>query len=115
MTSKSSKSRAPKSRFVEALQVDLGCPVPFEKIFRLRRRANHSYNFARLARERDVGHRHERWARCGGREWCTRRMRQTWTAKSCGPDIPTLISSWRQCLRIAACDGDNNARSPGRA
>jgi hypothetical protein len=24
-----------------------------------------------------------------------------WTAKSCGPDIPTLMSSQRQCLRIA--------------
>jgi hypothetical protein len=23
------------------------------------------------------------------------------TAKSCGPDAPTLASSWRQCLRIA--------------
>src|ERR1700722_11936305 len=32
------------------------------------------------------------------------------TAKSCGPDIPTLISSGRQCLRIAACDGGNKAR-----
>jgi hypothetical protein len=32
------------------------------------------------------------------------------TAKSCGPDIPTLISSERQCLRIAAYDGGNKAR-----
>jgi hypothetical protein len=30
-------------------------------------------------------------------------------------DISTLISSWRQCSRIAACDGDKKARSPGRA
>src|SRR5271155_83640 len=41
----------------------LHCPVPFAKRFRLSRRANHFYSFARLAPERDVGHRHERWAR----------------------------------------------------
>jgi hypothetical protein len=46
------------------------CPVPFEKIFRLTRRANHFYSFARPARKRGVGHRHERWAGCGGRFWC---------------------------------------------
>jgi hypothetical protein len=38
--SKSSKSYAPKRRFVEALQFDLGCPVRIGKIFRLTRRAN---------------------------------------------------------------------------
>ena len=41
-----------------------------------------------------------------------RRMRFNRTAKSCGPDIPTLMSSWRDIL---AGDGDNKARSPGRA
>ncbi len=34
-----------------------------------------------------------------------------WTAKSCGPDIPTLVSSWRE----TADDGGKQARSPGRA
>ena len=34
--------------------------------------------------------------------WCDRRSRARRTAKSCGPDISTLMSSWRQCLRIAA-------------
>jgi hypothetical protein len=32
------------------------------------------------------------------------------TAKSRGPDIPTLISSGRRCSRIAACDGGKKAR-----
>jgi hypothetical protein len=35
------------------------------------------------------------------------------TAKSCGSDIPTLISSWPRCFRIVACDGGKKARSPG--
>jgi len=43
------------------------CPVLITKIFRLTRRANHSYRFACPARKRGVGHRHERWAGCGGR------------------------------------------------
>jgi hypothetical protein len=55
--------------------------------------------------------RHGRWERdavdaVGARDECTNKR----TAKSCGPDIPTLISSGRQCLRIAACDGGNKAR-----
>jgi len=37
---------------------------------------------------------------CDGREGRKRRMRSSRTAKSCGSDIPTLISSWRRCLRI---------------
>jgi hypothetical protein len=36
-----------------------------------------------------------------------------WTAKSCGPDIPTLISSLRG--DDLADDGGKKARSPGRA
>jgi hypothetical protein len=76
---------------------------PSAKIFRLTRRANHFYNFARLARERGVGHRHERWARCGGRSSAARerdcragfppvsdqdrarRAELKRTAKPCGP------------------------------
>src|SRR6202171_5709812 len=44
------------------------------------------------------------------------------TAKSCGPDAPTLASSSRSCVgptglrqNISADDGDKRARSPGRA
>jgi hypothetical protein len=50
-------------------------------------------------------------AGCGGRAWRTRRMRLSRTAKSCGPDISTLISSrWDK----PAGDGGKKARSPGR-
>ena len=38
--------------------------------------------------------------------------RRARTAKSCGPDAPTLASSSRE---EAACDGGKKARSPGRA
>jgi hypothetical protein len=44
------------------------------------------------------------------------------TAKSCGPDAPTLVSSSRSCVgptglrqNISADDGGKTARSPGRA
>src|SRR5229473_410814 len=44
------------------------------------------------------------------------------TAKSCGPDAPTLASSSRSCVgptglrqNISADDGGKRARSPGRA
>src|SRR5712692_8717117 len=47
---------------------------------------------------------------------------QSRTAKSCGPDAPTLASSLRSCVgptglrqNISAGDGGKRARSPGRA
>jgi hypothetical protein len=43
------------------------------------------------------------------RDECTKKR----TAKSCGPDISTLMSSGRRCFGIAACDGGKKARSPG--
>jgi hypothetical protein len=56
----------------------------------------------------------KRWARdavdaCGAADECTDKR----TAKSCGPDIPTLISSLRG--DDLAGDGDNKPGSPGRA
>ncbi len=54
--------------------------------------------------------------RAGGREMLLR------TAKSCGPDAPTLASSSRSCVgptglkqNISVSDGGKRARSPGRA
>jgi len=38
---------ARKIEFLEAFQSDLPCPVPFEKILRFARRANHLYKSAR--------------------------------------------------------------------
>jgi hypothetical protein len=73
--------------------------------------------------------RHGRGAGCGGRGSVGRARRwqgrlrpvsdqgradercSSRTAKSCGPDAPTLASSWR----VSADDGDKKARSPGRA
>jgi hypothetical protein len=40
-------------------------------------------------------------AGCGGRGWRARRVRRSRTAKPRGPDVSTLISSWRQCSSIA--------------
>jgi hypothetical protein len=57
--------------------------------------------------------RHGRGAECGGRGWRCRRAAPGRTAKSCGPDAPTLASSWRKTT--SAGDGDKQARSPGRA
>jgi hypothetical protein len=91
--------------------------------------------------KRGVGHRHERGEGCGGRgsvlratgsqggsmrpvsdhQASGREMLQR-TAKSCGPDAPTLASSSRSCVgptglrqNISADDGGKRARSPGRA
>ena len=53
-----------KAGFVEAIQSDFTCPVPFGKILRFARRANHLYKpaLSRLTRgaARD---RHGRWER----------------------------------------------------
>ena len=45
--------------------------------------------------KRGVGHRHERWAGCGGRFGDARRAAQKRTAKSCGPDAPMLALTRR--------------------
>ena len=92
---------ARKAEFPEAVQRDSTCPVPNQNIFRFPRRANHLYKLApsrvpsrgvsRSSRTLGAG--------CGGRfgafdEWRVKR-----TAKSCGPDAPTLASSWRKRFR----------------
>jgi len=60
------KSHARKSEFAEAIQRDLGRPVPWPKIFRLCRRANQLHWFPRPASIRGAFRdRHERW--CGMR------------------------------------------------
>src|SRR5713226_3964224 len=66
------------------------------------------------------------WDRRAGRKTCERspargREMLQRTAKSCGPDTPTLVSSLRSCVgptglrqNISAGDGGKRARSPGR-
>jgi hypothetical protein len=73
-----------------------GCPAPFGKIFRFPRRANQKYDSPRpasirgaYASSRTLG------AGCGGRDGVARRAALARTAKSCGPDAPTLASSLR--------------------
>jgi hypothetical protein len=51
-------------------------------------------------------------AGCDGRGWCFRRERQSRTAKSCGPDTLTPVSSWR---RQTAGDGGKRARLTGES
>jgi hypothetical protein len=52
-TPKPAKVRAPKRRIREPIQADFGRPVLTEKIFRLARRANHRYLFARPALDKE--------------------------------------------------------------
>jgi hypothetical protein len=44
-------ARVRPRQFVEPVQCDLPCPVQLRKIFRLNRRANQRYDFARLTRQ----------------------------------------------------------------
>jgi hypothetical protein len=60
-----------KIKIPKAIQADLGRPVRLAKIFRFRRRANHSYNSPVLLLEGAFRDRHERGAGCGGRR-CAR-------------------------------------------
>ena len=60
--------RAPTGEFVEADQRDSTSPVPFAKIFRFTRRANHLYKFVPSHPTRGAYHdRHGRGEGCGGR------------------------------------------------
>src|SRR5450755_2985203 len=75
-------------------QISKACPARLRKIFRLTCRANHHYKLApshpnegRLAIVTNVV------MRCGGRLARDRRARARRTAKTCGPDAPTLASS----------------------
>jgi hypothetical protein len=76
----------------------VACPAPFAKIFRCSFYPNHFYIFChpaltkgRIAIVTDVG------AGCGGRRRRVDEGADLRTAKSCGPDTPTLVSSlWRR-------------------
>src|SRR6266581_7229948 len=62
------------------------------------------------------------WRKARERSTASGREMLLRTAKSCGPDAPTLASSSRSCVgptglrqNISADDGGKRARSPGRA
>jgi hypothetical protein len=102
-----------KTRFVEAVQRDSTCPVPSQKIFRFAADPNQIHNSrhpvpteGRFAIVTDVG---RDAVDAGGAADESANLR---TAKSCGPDAPTLAF---KSAGFSADDGDNKARSPGRA
>src|SRR5260370_19205274 len=77
------------------------CPALFRKIFRLTRPANHLYKFAPSRPDKRGGSRSSRNA---GRDAVDARCAQdesacVRTAKSCGPDAPTLAAS---CAEVSA-------------
>src|SRR4051794_37899059 len=104
------KPDARSVQFAEANQADLGRPVLLRKTNRFACRANHLYNLA-LSRPDKRGVSRSSRTRDGMR-W-TRRHRKTndaglRTAKSCGPDAPTLASSLAETIREATV-----AKEPG--
>jgi hypothetical protein len=107
-------------------QADLRCPVLTEKISRFARRANLPQSAALISTPNQRHNLHYPAPTEGrfaivtnvGRDAVDadgaddeRRNRRT--AKSCGPDAPTLASSLREAT--FAGDGGKKARSPGRA
>jgi hypothetical protein len=73
-------------------------------------------SLSRACRRGAFRDRHERWLRDAVDALAlTDERRSRRTAKSCGPDIPTLISSWRGCLRIALTTVAKKPGSPRRS
>src|SRR5712664_1495948 len=77
-------------------QITESCPAPFAKIFHFALTPNQQYIAHRPVPQRGAG----AIVTDAGRDAVDtdgaeddRRVR--WTAKSCGPDAPTLVSSWR--------------------
>src|SRR3981081_2860653 len=68
--------------------------------FLFHRRANHFYESAHAVRWRGATRdRHGRGMGCGGRGYADNERRVMRTAKTCGPDAPTLASSRRKQFR----------------
>jgi hypothetical protein len=112
-------SSARRAKILEADQADLPCPDHFAKIFLFAPDPNHLYIHRHPVPTRGaLRGRHERWERdamdaaASGARIARGRMMLRRTAKSCGPDAPTLVSSWRD---FPLNDGGKKARSPGRA
>jgi hypothetical protein len=84
------------AQFVEALQPDATCPVPFAKIFPFTFDANHFYVSRHPGPHK--GAFRDRHGRKVGMRWTRAalltRAPGSRTVKSCGPDAPTLASSW---------------------
>src|SRR6266481_8910427 len=89
---------APKKKKRLREQRDATCPDLAAKIFRFSAPPNHRHIYRRLVLSKRGGSRSSRTlgAGCGGRGWRAGRGALTRTVKSCGPDAPTLASSWRK-------------------
>jgi len=74
------------------------CPAVFRKIFRFRRGANQGYQLApsRAPQGGALRDRHERWVRDAVDAMAHKTSAPRRTAKSCGPDTPTLVSSFQE-------------------
>jgi hypothetical protein len=105
---------ARKRRFLEADQGDLGRPVPSAKIFPFLFEPNHLLIFRHPGPHR--GAFRDRHGRRVGMRW-TQAAPKT-RAPSCGRRSRVVLTPrrWRQASRkCPRGDGDNQARSPGRA
>src|ERR1700694_4149724 len=101
-------------------QITDSCPAPLRKIFRFSADPNQLYKSLHPVPHRGAFRdRHGRWARdavdaaASGARIARGRMMLMRTAKSCGPDAPTLASSFAGF--VPRDDGGKKARSPGRA
>ena len=106
--------RAKTARRANQTSVELRLSSPFCKnilIYRIPK--SNLYRFPSRPTRGALRDRHERGAGCGGRGRRVDERRLKRTAKSCGPDTPTLVSSFAEV--IPRGDGGKKARSPGRA
>ena len=105
---------ARSGRFVEPDQADATCPVPFAKIFLFPSDANHLHIPRHPGPHKGAFRdRHERWA---GMRWTL--IALLTRALICGRRSRVVLTPrrWRQVGGSnSANDGDNKARSPGRA
>src|ERR1700730_18285590 len=102
-------------------QITDSCPAPLRKIFRFSAAPNHLYKSRHPVPHRGAFRdRHGRWARdavdaaaSGARIARGRMTLDLRTAKSCGPDAPTLASSLRDFPKatVAKEPGHRGARS----
>jgi hypothetical protein len=105
------KTGAPKNDFREPHQADLACPAPAGKIFLFRFFGKWCHppavprGASRSSRTLSAG--------CDGRHGCARRAQARRTAKSCGPDPPTLGSS--SVRRFHGATVANKPGTPGRS
>jgi hypothetical protein len=71
-------------------QITESCPAPFAKIFSFAPDPNQFTESHRPVPQRGVAQRHQRGAGCSGRGGAQDEGANSRTAKSCGPDAPTL-------------------------